>query len=438
MDDSLHTHASDPIAAAPEQSQLVLCVDDEPNVLSALRRALRACGCTVVTAGGGAEGLAAMRDRPADVVVSDMRMPAMDGIEFLEQIHGSWPDTVRILLTGNAEMSAAIAAINRGRINRYFNKPWDDQELIGAVRQGLKFAWLLRERARLEKLTQSKNLELRSLNESLEQRVAERTSELSEANKKLKRGFLTSIRVFTNLLELRGGRHSGHSRRVGDLARAVARAMALSDQEIQDTFLAALLHDLGHIGLPDAMLDKPVARLEPAELAQYRQHSLMGEQALMAFDDMQSVATLIHAHHERYNGSGYPDGKAGLGIPLGARILAIVDTYDELQNGHLGGAKPSAEESRVLLQQGRGSQFDPEILDVFLQVTNTEMRREETALTLASEELRPGMVLASDLISPEGVLLLSAGYRLTDVLIRRICTFELRAEQKFRLRIQRR
>jgi response regulator RpfG family c-di-GMP phosphodiesterase len=391
----------------------------------------------VLTAPGGAEALELMQKTPADLVISDMRMPGMDGVQFLERILDGWPATIRILLTGHSEINATVGAINRGRIFRYINKPWDDSALLDAVREGLEISSLQRDKARLEELTLNQNLELRSLNEHLEQRVLDRTNELGEANKKLKHGYLTSIKVFSNLLELRGGRLLGHGRRVANLARAVARSMALPAQDIQDVFVAGLLHDIGHIGLPDALLAKPVARLSPDEMAQYCRHPLVGEQSLMPLDDMQTVATLIHCHHERYDGRGYPDGKAGTAIPLGARILAVVDTYDELQEGHLGGAQPSAEEARVLLQQGRGTQFDPEVVEIFLQVTHIELRKELAAIVVTSNDLVPEMVLGSDLISPQGVLLLTAGHRLTAPLIQRIRNFEIRAEQAFLIHIQR-
>jgi response regulator RpfG family c-di-GMP phosphodiesterase len=366
-----------------------------------------------------------------------MRMPGMDGVQFLERILDGWPATIRMLLTGHSEINATVGAINRGRIFRYINKPWDDSALLDAVREGLEISSLQRDKVRLEELTLSQNLELRSLNEHLEQRVLDRTNELGEANKKLKHGYLTSIKVFSNLLELRGGRLLGHGRRVANLARAVARSMALPAQDIQDIFVAGLLHDIGHIGLPDALLAKPVARLSADEMSQYCRHPLVGEQSLMPLEDMQAVATLIHCHHERYDGRGYPDGRAGTAIPLGARILAVVDTYDELQEGHLGGAQPSAEEARVLLQQGRGTQFDPEVVEIFLQVTHIELRKELAAIVVTSNDLVPEMILASDLISPQGVLLLTAGHRLTASLIQRIRNFEIRAEQAFLIHIQR-
>ena len=416
----------------------LLCVDDEPNIVSALRRALRGCGAEVATAASGQEGLEVMRLAPADVVVSDMRMPGMSGVEFLEQVREHWPDSVRILLTGHAEMGETVGAINRGRIFRYLSKPWSDAELVAAVQQGLELVSLQRDKARLEDLTLAQNLQLRALNESLEQRVQERTEELAHANRKLKRTYLTTIKVFSNLLEMRGGTLVGHGRRVADLARSVARAMSLGEQEIDDIFVAGLLHDIGHIGLPDALLAKPVARLTTAEMEQYAQHPTLAEQLLMPLEDMQGAAALICAHHERFDGRGYPLAKAGTAIPLGARILAIVDTYDELRNGHLGGAQPSSQQALVLLQQGRGTQFDPEVVETLVQLLTMEEKEpaRKSAKLLSSDELEAGMVLDTDLISPMGMLLLAAGQRLTTSLIQRIRAFERDADQRFRIQVR--
>jgi response regulator RpfG family c-di-GMP phosphodiesterase len=422
-----------------ERPLTVLCVDDEPFILASLQRALRSPEYRIVTASSGAEGLAKMRESAAEVVISDMRMPGMDGAQFLEEVRDGWPATIRILLTGHADMSTAIVAINRGEIYRYLNKPWDESELRGAVMQGLERIALQRDKERLEELTLAQNLELRTINDRLEQRVLERTNDLGRANKRLKQNFLTSIKAFSNMIELRGGPLIGHGRRVANVARTIAQAMHLDEPMIQDVFIAALLHDIGHIALPDAFLARPVARLRPEELAQYRQHPLLGEQVLMPLEDMQNVATIIRDHHERHDGQGYPDGKAGSEIALGARILAIADTYDELQNGHLGGARPNATEARVLLQQGRGSQFDPDVIDVFLQASQAEQRRQPDPLHLvATRDLVPGMVLAGDLLSPQGVLLLVAGHVLTDTLIRRIQQFENREGQAMLVNVRRR
>lgn len=160
----------------------ILCVDDETNILSALRRLFRQNGYQISIAGSGAEGLKVLEAEPFDLVISDMRMPEMDGAQFLERVFRLYPDTVRILLTGYADITSTISAINKGQIYRYVSKPWDDQELLTTVRQALDLKALQREKLRLEALTARQNDELKALNLSLEEKVQARTQELALAN----------------------------------------------------------------------------------------------------------------------------------------------------------------------------------------------------------------------------------------------------------------
>ncbi|GAA4428734.1 HD domain-containing phosphohydrolase [Acidovorax lacteus] len=402
----------------------VLCVDDEPNILSALKRVLRAEDCRVLQAGGGAEALSVLERETVDVVISDMRMPGMDGAALLAQVRERWPEVARILLTGYADMNATIAAINEGQIYRYIHKPWDETELRVTVRQAVERQRLERERAALQALTASQNEALRELNATLEARVAERTADLRSANEKLQRSYLTSIKIFSSLMELRSGPLAGHGKRTAQLARRVALAMELPPDAVQDVFVASLIHDVGFMALPDSILSKPVGRLTAEELAQYRRHPELGAQAFMALDEHQGVATVIRSHHERFDGSGFPQQLQGADIALGARILAVVDTYDDLLHGHLTGANLTEAEARTLLQRGRGTQFDPEVVDVFLHITQQAKPTQRPLVPTDTESLVPGMVLGKDLVSKEGVLLLSAGHVLSAEMIHRIRRYE--------------
>lgn len=429
---------ADAMADAPAvdtQAGTVLCVDDEPNILSALKRSLRG-GCRVLTAGSGAQAIEVMQGENVDLIISDMRMPGMDGAQLLEHAHQHWPQTVRILLTGYADMAATVAAINRGRIFRYINKPWDDGELQMTVRQGLERLALEREKQRLEALTRTQNQQLIEANAQLEHRVQERTAEVTQAHEKLKRSYLNSIKVFSNLLEMRGGRLAGHGRRVADVARKLAARMKLSGEDQQHVFVAGLMHDIGLLGLNDTLLAKPVSKYTAEESTQYRQHSMAGEQSLMALDDMTPVGAIIRAHHERHDGFGFPDRKGGTDIPIGARILAVADAYDELQTGHLADISVTPQEARTLMRRSRGQQFDPEVLDAFLDLTEPNRPAGHDALTLSTKDLMPGMVLATDLISARGILMLTAGQQLTASLIQSIRSFELREGSHLQLNIR--
>ena len=200
----------------------LLAVDDEPNILAALRRLFRATGWRILTAGHADEALALLGTEPVDAVLSDMRMPGMDGVQLLERVSQGWPHTARLLLTGQADLGSTIAAINRGRLHRYIAKPWNDDELMLTLRQVAERQQLEAEKQALERLTLRQNDELKALNAGLEARVALRTQELAAANDRLKRNYLTSIKAFTALIELRGSAQVGHARQVADLARRIA------------------------------------------------------------------------------------------------------------------------------------------------------------------------------------------------------------------------
>lgn len=415
-----------PTSLPTPEPRTVLCVDDEPHVLSALRRALRMPGLVVHIASGGPEALALLAQQPVNLVISDMRMPGMNGTELLAQVQQRHPDIVRVVLTGQADLGDTIAAINRGSIFRYLQKPWDDVELRQVVAQGLERQALEQERLRLLALTQQQNQALSDANALLEQRVAERTAALAGAIDRLKQTHITSIQVFSNLLEQRSGRLLGHGRRVADMARRIGQAMGLADDALQELRLAGLLHDIGLIGLPDHVLQRPAARLTGEDLALYRQHPAAGESYLMALDEMQGVSAVIRAHHERHDGMGFPDGCSGPGIPLGSRILAVADSYDSLQHNLVVDTAATPAQARTLIRHSRGTQFDPEVVDVFLHITETERPRHAGDLHLNTSQLKPGMVLASDLISTQGLLMLTPGQRLNAALIQRIREFEAR------------
>lgn len=414
----------------------VLCVDDEPNILSALRRLFRGAGYRIVLAGDADEALERLAEEPVDLVLSDMRMPGASGAQLLEAVHRRWPQVMRLLLTGHSDMDSTIAAINRGAIHRYITKPWDDDELLLTVRQALERRALEQDRARLEALTRQQNDALKALNASLEDQVAQRTEALVKAHDKLGRSYMSSIKVFANLIELRGEQFRGHARRVADLARRTAQALGLPAAEVQSVFVAGLLHDAGQVGLPDELLATPVARLSPAQRQAYERHPVLAEQALTALDDMQPVAALIRGHHERFDGQGFPDRLRGEAIPTGARILAVADTYDDLQNGHLGRGAVSADEARLLLARGRGNQFCPQVLDAFLTVARPQAQRAPAARSVPVDALTPGMVLAAELRSVEGVLMLAADQVLTADIIRRLAAHAERDQQRLVLQVR--
>lgn len=426
-------HIESAQAAVPNSAGTVLLVDDEVNILTSLKRLFRRTGFLVHTAESGMGGLALLEKEPVDVVISDMSMPHMNGAEFLSQVRSRNPDIIRILLTGHADMATTIEAINKGEIFRYLSKPWDDQEVMMIVRQAISTKRLIEEKRLLEAQVHLQNEELKALNANLEFKVQERTHALQEtmrlleaAHADLKKGFLTSIKVFSNLIEMREGSMAGHLRRAAELARSVALQMNMSHAEAQDVFIAALLHDIGKIGLPDGLLKKPYSLLNLEERTMMNSHAVKGQAALMALNQLSGAALLIRHHHERHDGQGYPDGLARQTIPVGARILAVVDSYDALMSGTRYPRKFTKEEALQDVVEHAGKSFDPAVVQAFVATMRKVPEKEagSPANETPSSALLPGMRLERDLITPDGALLLAKDYVLNQVIINQIRDFE--------------
>ena len=430
--------ATDLPEAAMQLSAKLLCVDDEPNILSSLRRLFRTQGYQVFTAESGAAGLKVLETESIDLVISDMRMPEMGGARFLEYVRERWPETVRLLLTGYAAIQSSLDAINRGEIYRYITKPWDENDILLIVRHALERKALEHEKRRLEALTHLQNQELKTLNASLEAKVEERTAEikianeaLTAANEKLKTNFLTSIKVFSNLIEMRKGHLAGHSRRVADLARKIALNMGLDEHDTQEIFVAGLLHNIGKIGFSDELLSMPIHLMSGENLALYRQHPVHGEHSLMPLEDLRGAAAIVRAQLERYDGKGFPDSLANMQIPVGARILALASDYDHLQAGTFFPRRYSLEEAKAYIQSGRNKLYDAKVVDAFLGVMSDVVEEVVPDGLIAAADLRPDMIISRDLITPDGLLLLSAGHVLEERLIEKIIRFEADGDKKF-------
>jgi response regulator RpfG family c-di-GMP phosphodiesterase len=414
----------------------ILCVDDEPSILSALRRLFRAKGFQVRVAEGGRAGLDMLTSEPVDLVISDMRMPEMDGVAFLDQVRQRWPDTMRLLLTGYADITSIMGAINQGEIYRYIAKPWDDNDIILIVRGALQQRAMEQEQLRLQTLIGAQNEELKTLNASLEVKVAERTSALKQsnsalqsANDQLKNNFITSIKVFTSMIELRNSHLSGHSRRVADLARRLAQKLALGNKLSQEVFVAGLLHAIGKVGFDDDLLDTPVGMLNTQQLSVFRKHPVRAAQLLLPLPELKSVAEIIAAQLERFDGTGYPEQLSGQHIPVGARLIQVASDYDGYQIGTLVQRKLESAQAQDKIVQDAGKRYDPEVVAALLALQGEKdlvaiPKDEAVEKSVHAKDLRAGMVLVRDLMTPSGLLMLTSGHVLDNAVIDKIIDFE--------------
>jgi response regulator RpfG family c-di-GMP phosphodiesterase len=402
-----------------EEVLRVLFVDDEVNVLHSLRRLAIEEEFEAITAGSGQEGLDILGKTSVAVIVSDQRMPGMSGAEFLEKAKDVSPDSVRIVLTGYADINAAIDAINKGGAYRYIAKPWNDGDLLLTIRQAVDTFRLVRENRFLTDLTKKQNEELKRWSSELEYFVQQQTidltrqnQQLSELNEKAAKTFRDTISAFANLNELRDSAVGNHSNNVAKLSEGIARKAGLGDPEIDTLVVSALLHDIGKIGVSDVILSKSLSLLTSDETKEYNKHPVRGQAAIDSIEELREAGNLIRHHHERFDGTGFPDELSGEKIPLGSRIIAVTDRFDRLFAK--GARVDAAQKALAEIKTGLKTQFDPGLYRFLCATVEENMAtilppEGSVEMELTPKELQPGMVIAKDVRSGTGLLLLSEG-----------------------------
>lgn len=393
----------------------VLFVDDEENVLNSLQRLFIDSDYEILTAQSGEEGLEILGENEVAVIVSDQRMPKMTGAEFLQKAVELSPDSVRMVLTGHADIGAVIDAINKGGAHRYISKPWNNDDLLLAVRSSVERYLMAKENKYLNELTKRQKEDLEKWNGELEILVQQQTIDLTRKNRELVdmngllvRNFRDFVITISNLIELRDVTVGNHSNNVAALSRGLAKKAGLGDKEITNVSIAAQLHDIGKIGVPDTILLKDADTLSAQESWEYRKHPVRGQAAMESNDSLRDAGALVRSHHESMDGKGFPDQLKGEAIPIGSRIIAIADRYDRL-------ALTRAPE--IALEEMRATtarQLDVDLFHLFAGVA-LEMADSLATLRGAGEReihpdaVLPGMVLSRDLRSGTGVLLIAKG-----------------------------
>jgi putative nucleotidyltransferase with HDIG domain len=351
----------------------VLFVDDEVNILKALQRLLRSEHMNVLCASRAQEALELLDKQPCQVVVTDQRMPEMSGVDLLSQVRQRFPDIVRMMLTGYTEMDVAVDAINRGEIYRLITKPWNDDELRATIRQAFDHSDLKNEIKRLNQVTREQNFKLQDMNRNLEGKVRDRTKQVAEKHQELRTAYIQTIRALAEAVDAKDAYTRGHSERVGVYASKITREMGFQKEFIERVYIAGLLHDVGKIGVRDAVITKP-DRLTPEEYAEIKQHPTIGAKILEPVDFLSDVAPCVRHHHEWYDGSdrGYPDRLSGDAIPLPSRIILVADTVEAMTSDRPYRKALPLDIVYTELTKYSGSQFDPACVSAFLSLLDRE------------------------------------------------------------------
>lgn len=345
----------------------VIFIDDEPHILKAFVRLFRKDEIDIFTTTSPVEVCDLVQKETFALIVSDQRMPEMEGTKLLERVRDLSPATIRITLTGYADKDAAIEAINQGSVYRFLTKPWNDDELRNEVKRAIDEFTLRQENRRLQELTLSQNDELRDLNQNLEFKVKERTEKVTQLNQQLKQGFIGSIRAMAQLGEMHSSDLGEHAKRVTVMTGQIAKQLGCELDELFQINSAALLHDIGKIELPENLLSKPYDKLIPAEQRLVQNHVILGEKIAQMVPSLEKAAVLIRHHHEHFNGSGYPDGLKGEEIPLGSRVICVADYYDHLQYSRLNSQQKSPAAILESMSRLTGSWFDPKVVSALHQ-----------------------------------------------------------------------
>ncbi len=353
----------------------LLLVDDETNVLSALRRSLRGEGLEILTAGDGPSARKLLADHDVGVIICDQRMPGITGAELLAESCRLRPDAIRIALTGNADLASVQDAVNRGGISHFLLKPWDDAQLRAVVRESARMFLTERENRQLQDELRQHRDQLARWNEQLELRVQQRTAELQQS-------YEDTLKALVCALDTREQATAGHSRRVAMYCLYLALRMGIDDGRLEDLYRGALLHDIGKIGIPDAVLLKP-GKLDADERRVIETHVSLGARLLESVLHLRDAMNIPRYHHERYDGRGYDYGLQGEEIPIDARLFAIVDVYDALRSDRPYKAAMSHAEAIALIRREGGRQFDPRVTSEFVAIDEHIWQR----LAVESERL---------------------------------------------------
>jgi response regulator RpfG family c-di-GMP phosphodiesterase len=330
----------------------VLIVDDDPALRTILSVMLTQSAFLCRTAASGEEALRLLEIQPADVVISDLRMPGISGMDLLIEVHERYPRLAFLMVTGEDETRVGVRAMQLGA-DDYLLKPFDADVVLGSLHRALQ-------KKKLEREVQEYRLHL-------EEMVSQRTQQLRTALQQTERSYEDTLEALGAAIDLRDSPTAGHSRRVFLYSMELAKSIGGLEQEIRSIAMGAWLHDIGKLAIPDSVLLKP-GPLTDSEWEIMRRHARIGYELVKSIAFLAGAAEIVLTHHERFDGSGYPQKMKGGEIPFGARIFAVADTLDAMTSDRPYRSALPLQAARDVIERGSGTLFDPLVAAAFLRV----------------------------------------------------------------------
>ena len=347
----------------------ILIVDDEPEITAILSDLFYGkYDCT--TAGSAEESLGRLAVTDYELVVSDITMPGMSGLDMIPHVKSNSPNTVVVMISGMQTVESAIEALRLGAFD-YVMKPFDLRQVEAVVTRALEHQDLIVAKQRYE--------------DHLEELVEQRTAELDQALNSLEDAYRSTLKALTAALETRDLETHGHSERVVSYSMRLGREYGLDSQRLKSLEFGSLLHDIGKIGVPDLILRKP-AKLTSEEWVLMREHPVHGQQILRGIKFLEGAARVVAQHHEKWDGSGYPLGLSGDDIDICARIFSVADAFDAITSDRVYRKGKPYQAAAQELDEWAGKQFDPKVVEAFHRVPPEDWRELYDQSLLKKEE----------------------------------------------------
>lgn len=401
-------------------SNKILITDDETAFWHAVGKYLMVKGFDIDTAHDGVEALELCKRQVPDLVLLDIEMPKLDGLECLKRIKKNYPETEVIMVTGFADSNVAEHCLQEGAFG-YLTKPPNLKDLYIEIGQALEHRKLILEKTICYKC--------------LEKHLEERTDESLLPKEQQGGAFLNTVKTLVNLLEIYNPFLAGHSKRVAFWAREIARELGLEEDEIYELEIAGMLHDLGVVAIPTHINQKPFSELTERQQKIVRQHPIFSQKILESSKGLKKVGIIIRHHLERLDGTGYPDGLTDKEIPLGSKILSVANAFDELVSRRRFTKEVFSSENEKFrfafldLCKFMGQRFQKEVVEALERVQIKFLKPKTNVVEMAVEKLEPGMILAADVNTPYGTVFLAEGTKLDEFRIIQLISY-YRIEQK--------
>lgn len=343
-------------AAAETEMDQILIVDDESVIRDSLAECLSGEGYACETASTGLEALQKLRARPFALVIADIQMPDLNGLQLLENIRQNFPNISVMMITGVADVHTAVQAMKKGACD-YLTKPFDLDQVLEGVNRALHLSQV--------------QFEDKKIAQNLGAIVRKKSFALNSALRDLDEHRDMTLEVLVKALDAREHETRNHSLRVQAYTVRLAEEFDFRDERMVELARGALLHDIGKIGVSDTILLKP-GKLDAEQWEEMKKHPLTGYQMLQGVKFLDRAAQMVLHHHERFDGTGYPDGLRGEEIPLEARIFTVLDSYDAMTSDRPYRKKLPIEQAREEIRRCAGTQFDPVVVQQFLRIAQQD------------------------------------------------------------------